>query len=108
MTIKGSIKVENIHSTGNASGGFCFEVQNAENDDWTVCADTQEIKNMWLKSISEALGVAWEKDSGVIIEQVLDKQTVIYMSKESARCNDGWNFYTHGVDWECKCIEGSE
>jgi len=48
------------------------------------------------------------EEKNVIIEQVLDKQTVIYMSKESPRCNDSWNFATHGVDWECKCTEGSE
>ncbi len=29
------------------------------------------------------------------------------MNKESPICNDGWNFATHGIDWECKCIEGS-
>ncbi len=67
-----------------------------------------KIKTAWLKSITLALGLEWEEASSVVVEKVLDRQTVIYMSKESPRCNDGWNFATHGVDWECKCSEGSE
>jgi len=39
MTVMGSINVANIHSTGNASGGFCFEVENFEHDEWKICTD---------------------------------------------------------------------
>jgi len=30
------------------------------------------------------------------------------MPTESGRCNDGWDYTAHGLDWECTCIEGRQ
>ena len=32
---------------------------------------------------------------------------VIYMPIESPVCNSGWDYASHGMDWECKCSEGT-
>jgi len=58
----------------------------------------------------KALGIEEEpeKKPETPKEEVLVQQPILMISLPSPYCNEGWNYVTHGEEWNCKCKEGNQ
>jgi hypothetical protein len=122
MTIIASIAIKNIDATAGGSGpGFCFSIADKEEDNWTLCAYSNDQKREWVCAISYVLGKPCEPSGGaggagggnrnkvqIIEEKQIVKKPVILIPLPSRSCNENWNYDAKGNDWECKCAEGHE
>ena len=113
MQVLGAISITNIQSTGPSElEDDCFNVQNSEDDEWHLCANTYSEREKWYNAINKAIGndsSATVASSQVIIEEVEHvEQPMIIINTPSPYCNEDWSFKNYGKNWECKCTEGKQ
>lgn len=110
MEVLGAISIRNIESTKPSNmEETCFNVVNTERDEWHLCAETVVAREEWFCAIGELFGNSCNKevDNTVFVEEIEHiEEPVIIISTPSPYCNEDWDFYGHGNDWECKCTEG--
>jgi carbonic anhydrase len=118
ISIRSIISVTHLAVEGG-NGDACFIIQDDENQDWKLCANTVEIRNNWVCRIQVVIGspldpicsgglvTSRQPDISTIIEKKVI-QPIIVIPIPSPHCNQGWNYQQNGRDWQCDCSEGRE
>jgi hypothetical protein len=94
---------------------YCFEISDANNDVYKLCALTREVQRKWLCFIQKAkklksLDPICNGGTAEITQKVKEKtiiQPLMIIPLPSKNCNDDWNYDKRGKNWECKCSEGN-
>ncbi len=92
----------------------CFIVEDAENRDWTLCAEDILKRNKWVCMIRDLLGkeeyqiCKKHMDGDAKIPLITQKitQPILIIPLASPFCNQDYNYNELGADWECECREG--
>ncbi len=122
INILGVVSIKSIHSIRKKNKGFlafnptCFEVNDLENQQWTLCANSEEIMKKWLCKLQivlfqktlDPICNQGNKDSKVTVIEKIITQPIIIIPTPSPMCNEGWNYHQMGRDWNCECAEGRE
>lgn len=112
--IKDVSSPQNPIRTENCGDVYCFEVIDAVNSNWRLCAESYQIALKWVCRIQAELGqppsMECRQLEGVAIklEQKIIHEPLVIVPLPSPHCNDGWNYNKNGADWECICAEGVE
>jgi len=58
MVVLGAIAITNVEGVKDSELDSlrCFEIENAENDEWSLCTITPEEKEEWVCAINTAIG----------------------------------------------------
>jgi carbonic anhydrase len=112
----------------------CFFVKDSRGIKYVVCAQTLQIRNLWICQIQSNLGQPQDplcrtikkkkkskgkkkktETSGQEVQPGDDKiiektitQPVIIIPQPSRMCNEKWDYSNKGRDWECVCREGKQ
>lgn len=114
----------------------CFFVKDSRGLKYVMCAQTLQLRNMWICQIQTNLGQPQDplcktvkkirpkgkkkakksaQSSGQEIKPSDDKiiektitQPVIIIPQPSRMCNEKWDYSNKGRDWECVCGEGKQ
>ena len=115
LPIKRITSVEN-YPVSNPEKATCFTLLDSEKiSDWTLCAMDLTSMKKWscqIKNIIGQLDQDCKNNSELvlpptIIEQKIT-QPILLIPQPSKQCNEDWNYYKKGEDWECECSEGKE
>jgi len=86
--------------------GSCFIVKHIDNKTiWNLCAKTSDERYKWVCAIKKSLGQTCEQATIEIIKRRIIKQPVIIIPFASPMCNEKWDYFLHGENWECECQE---
>lgn len=112
----------------------CFYIKDNRNIKYVMCAQTLQLRNLWICQIQRNLGQPEDplckgikkkpkgkkpaKNKYKTVQETLpadDKiiektitQPVIIIPQPSKMCNDKWDYSNKGRDWECVCKEGKQ
>jgi carbonic anhydrase len=97
----------------------CFELDDYQNAQFTICSNDRKTKMKWLCSIQNYLKntqdfecipedqrKAMAKVQNNQIQKKTVTQPVIIIPTPSKQCNDNWTYHKNGSDWECQCKDG--
>jgi hypothetical protein len=96
-----------------ARSNKCFSVDDAQNKEWTLCAQSVKERNEWVckikalkKQDSETLCIKrLMNDEAIVIEKKV-MQPIILIPQASPMCNENFTYEQNGNDWVCDCKEG--
>lgn len=121
MNVLGSLHLKDVNDVtpmkGYSKEPTCFELTDALDSKWKLCAENQKVKNHWVCAIKKELNITdynCEKLKLVDVDQevtVLTKkvtQPIILIPLPQRMCNENWDYQRNGEDWECDCKEGKE
>jgi carbonic anhydrase len=101
----------------------CFVVHNFNEIEYKICAESEKEKYNWYCHIQKMLNMIIDipcYELGFISKNEIESETsreketekikeqVVYIPTPSKKCNENWNIFQHGNDWECTCAEGFE
>lgn len=108
-----SIKLFSIADSENAA---CFQIIDSEDiSNWKVCASKLSVKLIWVCGIKKALNINsseceegyQDKPEPTVVVKTIN-QPILLIAEPSRQCNEKWNYFKDGDDWECECKEGKE
>ena len=119
INVLGVVTIKNVAdsypSTQFVEEKNCFKVLDRESRNWTLCAESQELRNKWICAIKSMLGLP---DKTCIIKGLDDAQATVITRKinqpiiliplPSPKCNENWDYQSKGGDWNCECADGKE
>ncbi len=124
MNILGALDIKSVEETKYDKGTdpkFCFDINDVENRNWKLCAQDEKTRVKWvcriryyLKEVGNTLceEIKNKKVPDITLEKIeIENKTlqpIILIPLASKKCNEDWNYITHGNEWECGCKEGSE
>ena len=95
----------------------CFSITERKgNNVYKICADTNFTKKTWLCKLQDICKVdksavcGGKKDSKIENPEFkinAEIQPMILIPLAANNCNEQWDYLKKGIDWQCKCIEGS-
>ena len=96
----------------------CVEVEDLYKTSFTICYETEELKNKWLCSMQNYLKYVTFNPTcleGYSANFTLQKPQIVVVNitqplmiipQEAPQCNEKWNYESKGEDWQCICGEG--
>lgn len=107
-----SIEDNYVPGDGHSKLPTCFDIYDFDNNKFTICASSMDLKLKYLCTIQNYLKSMLDDrclpDSSdkPKIEVKKEHKNVIIIPMASKDCNEKWNYVNHGADWECTCKEG--
>lgn len=130
INVIGTIEIKDVKETtfffpGAKDDDLCFIVYDVDLIEYVLCAESSDIRNKWICKINIALGKFKTDDecnkavknstassnstaAGLNLDNNEVIQPIIVIPLPSKECNQGWNYASHGRDWQCGCAEGFE
>lgn len=92
----------------------CFRIKESNTKKkWTLCAGSQQEKNIWYCTICSNIGKPDKSCEGgnnpnppIKTVEIIVKQPEIIIPIPSPFCNEKWDYKKQGSDWQCECNEG--
>jgi carbonic anhydrase len=110
------IKAVEDFPLNNPEDALCFQIKDTEKiSDWKLCAMDLKTVKQWGCMIKNLIGQidqsckerVEEIPEPTIINQTIT-QPILLIPQPSRQCNENWNYFKKGSDWECDCAEGKE
>ena len=103
----------------------CFALIMKENDKYAICAPTISIRDKFMCLIDKLINKNQPKLTNCNLDLLNTKldiesknsekyklvnktQQILLIPLPSEKCNENWNYYQKGSDWQCICKEGKE
>lgn len=121
LNILDSIPIKRVKAVedfplNNPEDALCFQLKDTEKiSDWKLCALDLKTVKQWGCMIKNLIGQIdqsckeriEEVPEPTIINQTIT-QPILLIPQPSRQCNENWNYFKKGSDWECDCSEGKE
>ena len=121
LNILDAFSLTMIQSLGRESGPVynnkethCILISGYNSIVWKICNEREDAIKEWFCTIKLSLQMKdsfCEKKKDDSPKKVIEKtvnQPIIIIPLPSPQCNDHWNYFRHGSDWECTCKEGKQ
>ena len=121
LNILDAFSLTMIQSLGRESGPVynnkethCILISGYNSIVWKICNEREDVIKEWFCTIKLSLQMKdsfCEKKNDDSPKKVIEKtvnQPIIIIPLPSPQCNDHWNYFKHGSDWECTCKEGKQ